>query len=486
MKIAYAIPEKGYASDFRMYIDRIFNVRGIGIVVTGSVLEGQATVGEELLLLPGSHGKLKIKSIERHGRQVAKVVAGDRAALNLSGLKFDDFERGMILVSKHMQPTMMLDAQVELFPGNIRIGTWSHQIFHTGTFTSLARIHLITKNELHGGEKAVAQIHLEKPAILLANDRFILRNTANDMTFGGGMILDPNPLHHRRRTEKLKASMENLSRVMSDKENLAEMIRFELKKSKTPLMLEQVSSNLVKQKDLVLQAVAEKAGLANLYVFEGRQYLASDDHESSLESAVTEILQAWHQQNPLTQRGLEAHELAGKLHLGSKGIDFFFLNMVLKKMLQTDKLKMAKTTYALKDHQVRLDRKTEDQMNRVEQMILDSGMMRSSLKELEALTQQIQIRKNQLILLLQHLAAKDRIYLIGADVLHASVVDKARKVLLAKLLVSPRGINEKEFRNLVSATKKGVQLLIAQFAKEGIIEKQTFYLHITEKGKELV
>ena len=125
-------------------------------------------------------------------------------------------------------------------------------------------------------------------------------------------------------------------------------------------------------------------------------------------------------------------------------------------------------------------------MKRVEEIILDSGMLRSSLKEFEVLTQQIQIRKNRLIQLLQHLAAKDRIYLIGDDVLHASIVDNARKVLLAKLLVSPRGINEKEFRNLINGTKKGVQLLIAQFTKEGIIEKQTFYLHITGKGKEMV
>jgi selenocysteine-specific elongation factor len=455
-------------------------------VVTGSVLEGAAAVGEELFLLPGMHGKLKIKSIERHGRQIAGVVAGDRAALNLSGLKYNDFERGMILASQHMQETTMFDTQLELFPGNIRIGTWSQQIFYTGTFTSKARIHLITENELHGGEKAVAQIHLEKPAILLANDRFILRNTSNDMTFGGGMILDANPLHHRRRTEKLKASMENLARIMADRENLAEMIRFELKKAIIPLTLQQLSAMLVKKEDAVLQAITETAGLAIIYPFEGRQYLATDDYESSKAAAAIEILQAWHQQNPLNQRGLEPHELAGKLNLSSKGFDLFFLNQILKKMLQAGKLKMVDNSYALQDHQVSFDRKTEEQMQHVEQMIIDSGMMRSTLKELEALAQQNQVRKNQLIPLLQHLAANGRIYLIGDDVLHAGIVDKARKLLLAKLTLSPHGINEKEFRTLIDATKKGVQLLIAQFIKEGIIEKQSFYLHITAKGRAML
>jgi selenocysteine-specific elongation factor len=246
LKIAVVIPEKSYASGFRMYIDRIFNVKGIGIVVTGSVLEGGVSVSEDLHLLPGGHGKLKVKSIERHGRQVDKVTAGDRAALNLSGLKYDDFERGMILSSKLLQETNMLDAQVELFPGNIRIGTWSQQIFHTGTFTSKARVHLITKNELHSGEKAVAQIQLEKPAILLANDRFIIRNTSSDMTVGGGIILDPNPLHHRRRTEKLKNTMQNFAQIMSDQQNLGEIVRFELQKSNTPLSLDHSGFKTVK------------------------------------------------------------------------------------------------------------------------------------------------------------------------------------------------------------------------------------------------
>lgn len=485
-KMAAIIPEKSHIANFRMYVDRIFNIQGIGIVATGSVLEGEASVGEELFLLPGTRGKVRVKSIERHGRQVAKVVAGDRAALNVSGLKFDDFERGMILASRPIEQTIMVDAQVELFPGIARIGTWSHQIFQTGTFTSKARVHLITKNELQGGDKAVAQIHLEKPAILLANDRFILRNTSNDMTFGGGMILDSNPLHHRRRTEKLKTGMENLSRIMTEQENLAEMIRFELQKANAPLNLGQLSGKLLKQEKVLLQAVTDSTHIANIYLFEGQQYLVSEDYEKQIANTVAGTLQNWHQQNPLNERGLEAHELAGKLNSSNKGFEFFFLNQVLEKMLQAGILKVAGTSFAMKDHKVSFDRKAEELMNRVEEMILDAGMLRSSLKELEALAQQKQIRKNQLISLLQHLAAKGRIYMIDQDVLHAGIVDHARSKLLKKLLVSPRGINEKEFRSLIDGTKKGVQLLIARFLREGIVSKQTFFLHITEKGKETV
>ncbi len=230
-RIAETIPERSRSSIFRTYIDRIFNVRGIGIVATGSVLEGEISTGSELFLLPGNRGRLRVKGIERHGKAVEKVTAGNRAALNLTGLKYEDFERGMLLSDKNLAETQMVDARIELFEGNYCVGTWSHHIFHTGTFTSKARIHLITKDEITGGEYAVAQIHLEKPAILLSADRFILRNTSGDMTIGGGMILDPQPLHHRRRTEKLKASLVLLDKARSSKDDLTGLIIFEIQKA---------------------------------------------------------------------------------------------------------------------------------------------------------------------------------------------------------------------------------------------------------------
>jgi selenocysteine-specific elongation factor len=72
-RVAEKVDTKTTTNQFRMYVDRIFNVKGIGIVVTGSVLGGEASIGEELFLLPGSHNKLKIKGLERHGRQVEKI-----------------------------------------------------------------------------------------------------------------------------------------------------------------------------------------------------------------------------------------------------------------------------------------------------------------------------------------------------------------------------------------------------------------------------
>jgi len=72
---------------FRMYVDRVFNIVGVGFVVTGSVLGGRIETGKNLYLLPGKVKNLRVRNIERYGISVSDVVTGDRAAINLSGFK---------------------------------------------------------------------------------------------------------------------------------------------------------------------------------------------------------------------------------------------------------------------------------------------------------------------------------------------------------------------------------------------------------------
>lgn len=484
-KVAASISEKSHSTLFRMYIDRIFNLRGVGIVVTGSVLGGEVIASQEIYLMPGKYGKLKVKSLERHGKPVEKVSAGDRAAINLSGLKYEDFERGMLLAGEPLPEITLLDAQVELFPGNQRIGLWSQMIFQTGTFSSKAKIHLLTKNEIAGNETAVAQIQLEKPAILLNHDRFILRNTSNDLTIGGGIILDNRPLHHRRRTEKLRQNLEVLALAITSQQNLNAIIRLEIEKANKPILIENLAALLTKSIPEIEAAVSQSDLQSSLIEFEGNKYFVSESFSGKISTKIIEALRAWHAQNPLKEHGLEVREIAGKLKM-TGNFDLFLLGKILGKMHSDKLLRKVETTYVLKEHQVKFDRKMQDQITWLEDTIHRSGMQRSSINELESIALTQSIKKGQLVMYLQYLAANGKIYFNGEDILHSTLVDKIRRTLLLKLNESPRGINEKEFRLLVDGTKKAIQALITLFVQEGIIEKQTFYLLITEKGKGLI
>ncbi|OYT12305.1 MAG: selenocysteine-specific translation elongation factor [Bacteroidetes bacterium 4572_114] len=484
--IASQVSVKKTGNLFRMYTDRVFNVKGHGLVVTGSVLNGKITVGSTLYTYPGRGEKLKVRGIERHGNPVEHAVAGDRAAFNLSGMKQADFERGMLLLGQEMEPSEMIDAYLELFEGKVNLEVWSHVIFHTGTFYCNARMHLLNKDLLKGGENAIVQVHLEKPSILLKKDKFIIRNTSDDITLGGGTIIDEKPLHHKRRTNKLEKNLGQVVEAMLDEENLRGLIMIEAAKFEKLIPLKTLSEKIDVDAEEIKSMIEDKqlSGL-DIINLNGNDYLISDSYRQQLTENILTILSAWHKGNPLFAEGLEIKELSGKTGLVSAP-ELQFLQTHLTQMSTEDKLKKVGTTWAISGHKVKIDPRTKGQLEWLEHKIKGFGMQKPTLKELEPMANREKINKGKLIMLLNFLSNEGKIYFNGGEFMHTSFLDLMRNKLLKALSTRPRGMNEKEFRLLIDGTKKMVQVLINIFVQEGVIEKQTYYLMITKKGMESV
>ena len=78
--------EKSALAPFRLPIDRGFSVDGFGTVVTGTLIEGAVRPGDTVELVPsGLSGR--VRTVQVHGKTVDTACAGQRAALNLTGLK---------------------------------------------------------------------------------------------------------------------------------------------------------------------------------------------------------------------------------------------------------------------------------------------------------------------------------------------------------------------------------------------------------------
>lgn len=91
--------EKNISEKFKMYVDRIFSVKGFGTVVTGTALSGEISINDTLFLYP-KNIKVRVKGIENHGTKVSKISAGMRCGLNISGAEKDEIKRGDILSSE--------------------------------------------------------------------------------------------------------------------------------------------------------------------------------------------------------------------------------------------------------------------------------------------------------------------------------------------------------------------------------------------------
>jgi len=352
---------------FRMFIDRVFNVKGVGFVVTGSILGGSLESGNNLYLLPGRAKHFKVRKIERHGIPVEHVVKGDRAALNLSGFKNEDFERGMVLSDKLIEETNLIDATLQLFADNHELGLWTKVIFYSGTFECAAKIHLLNIDNLKKGETAIVQIHLEKPAILLNKDRFILRNSSNDITLGGGVVIDVKPLHHRRRTPKLLAIINELVEATLNSDKQYNIIKFELKKTKSPLFVEQLAEILeMEDEDVLTECLENDDGAVRMFEVSRKKILVSNDLHAEFTQVILDALKKYHANNFLIDGGMEANEFYGKFVLKLNEAGKMYVSALFDSLEGDDLIKKVGKTWALKEHSVEIDDKTVQQLNWLE------------------------------------------------------------------------------------------------------------------------
>lgn len=191
-KMISTIPERDTSEPFRMPIDRVFTKKGAGAVVTGTVYEGQISEGDIVEVFPLGE-KVKIRQINVHHAQVPAAYAGQRAALNLSGVDFKEMERGYSLTAPdYFRKTDRLDISFQMLAHHdFNLKQRSRVRLHIATSEIMGKIIFYDRNELEPGDEALCQLQLEEEIIAKPGDPFILRRLSPSTTLGGGRVLSP-------------------------------------------------------------------------------------------------------------------------------------------------------------------------------------------------------------------------------------------------------------------------------------------------------
>jgi selenocysteine-specific elongation factor len=188
---ARTIADKQPNRYFRLPIDRSFAVKGFGTVVTGTLISGHITAGDEVELLPEKK-LLRVRGIQTGGKTVERAQAGQRTAVNLSGIEHTAVQRGMVIAAPgRFAKTRRIDVRVELLPGAPTLKHRAKVHFHVGTAETTAEVLLLEAPELLPGEAAWAQLLLADEVVVVRGDRFIVRQFSPVITVGGGQVLDP-------------------------------------------------------------------------------------------------------------------------------------------------------------------------------------------------------------------------------------------------------------------------------------------------------
>lgn len=184
---------------FRLPIDQVFTVKGQGTVVRGTVYEGMVEEGQSLKIMPKGT-EVRARQIQVHHKSATKAFAGQRAAINLSGVSKEDLERGDVLVSsEHFIVTNMIDVAIRVVEDLDYMVKQRMPIkLHIGTTEVMGRIVFFDRNELkeENGE-ILCQLRLEEEIVTKRCDRFIIRRPSPQETIGGGWVIDPRGNKYR-------------------------------------------------------------------------------------------------------------------------------------------------------------------------------------------------------------------------------------------------------------------------------------------------
>ncbi len=182
-KLLYLLPErtKNLNMPFLMYIDRTYNVPGVGTVVSGAIKQGKLKAGKELLLGPDKLGKfvkVKATSIEMHYHRLEEANAGLIVGIAVRGVKHDAISRGMILCDEQLKPKAVSAFEAEIFVLNhpTRIASGYEPVFHANTIAQSVKFELIDKTYLKSGEEGKVKITFRyKPEFIREGEKFIFR-----------------------------------------------------------------------------------------------------------------------------------------------------------------------------------------------------------------------------------------------------------------------------------------------------------------------
>ena len=296
----------------RLAIDRSFTVAGFGTVVTGTLIDGMLSVGQEVeLVLNGRRSR--IRGLQTHRRKLEQATPGSRVAVNLGGVSSHEITRGELMATPGwLRPTQAVDARVRLVAGAPRAVRHNLPVtFHAYTGEAPAILRFLEEEELAPGREAWAQLRLSEPLALVRGDRFIIRSS--DSTLGGGVVVDVRAQRHRRRHPPTIRRLE----VLAQGSAAAQLIQ--VVEGQEPATVTSVArrANLSEQEAMSLAqtAVAEGALVSlDTAAVSASSVLYTLAGWARLSARAQRLLAAFHQQYPL-RRGMSREELRSRMRL---------------------------------------------------------------------------------------------------------------------------------------------------------------------------
>ena len=277
---------------FRLSMDRVFHVKGAGLVVTGTVTSGSISTGNEVLVQPGGAG-LKVRGLRVHDRNALSATVGQRCALNLSGK--GKVARGGWLLGPDAAPlSECLDVRLQLLetlrfslkhltPVKVYLGSQR-------VAGRLARYRCETSSlGLNAGDNVIAHLLLDEPVPGFTGQRYLLRDASEETLLGGGVILDPQGFYCSKPDKHRLVYLESMAEPTPD----AALRRLLEQDHVVDLALFRRAWNMPHETKALPGINAGRAFYAD-----DKSWLTSRAKWSATEQELISFVSAWHRERP--------------------------------------------------------------------------------------------------------------------------------------------------------------------------------------------
>lgn len=438
--VSTRIEEKSREGIFRLPVDRVFTLRGLGTIVTGTCISGSLSVGEEVELFPFGR-KARVRSIQAYHEDVKEASAGQRIALNLQGLDRQEVERGsMVARPDTLLLTSRIDASLRLLKVPIKpIRHDSILRFHIATTQEEARLVLLESDQIEPGQELFMQFVFKTPIVVLPGDRFILRGSYAIQTVGGGRVLDIMPARHKRKTGELA----RVYRVLSDGTDL-EKAAYHILKGGFQGVRQQNLSILTGKDTPSMERIGDVLRKEAVAALVGKTYVHKD-YFGAYQEKIVAFIGEYHKANPL-KIGIPKEELRSRL----PAADVQVFQAAIDECVASGLIVVEKDRVRSRDHADK-GGQTDEYEKRVLDALLAAGFTPPGLKDLAGI---VGVTEKNTRELLERLAFRGGVVKVGQDMyFHRDMIEEV-KGKATKYLRDHQEMGPSDFKSELNLSRK--------------------------------
>jgi selenocysteine-specific elongation factor len=460
IRVAAEVPARDSTALARLPVDRVFTMKGFGVVVTGTLVSGTIRKEDDLEVFPAGQ-RVRVRGVQIHGLSDELAVAGQRTALNLVGVTTQELARGMVLAPPSVfHSTSRIDVSLTLLPSARPLKNRARVHLHAYTFETIAALSLYDSKQVTPGETAFAQLRLAEPTLLLPGDRFIMRQFSPVLTIGGGVVLDASPLPRRMAAQLHLPKVQKFLKIMDSGDARAILQERIARRDRDGIPLSELVAETGWPAGTIETRLSE-SGRQSEIIRVGDRFVHAPAMEA-LKLAMTRAVATFHQENPLVA-GIGKEELRERVKASGE-----VFAAAVELLVREKKLAVTGDFVHLPGRGVVMKDEEAESKKTIEAAFASAGLKVPALKDVLAGLRVDRTRAQKIMTLL----LRDKVLVkISEDlVFHRTALDDLRKRVASEKAKSPK-IDVARFKDLTGVSRKYAIPLLEYLDREHVTRR---------------